>query len=154
MSIPASVPPPSGPGGFQSKGGQKQRAEKERVYGTPLPLLLPSSPLHPGHVPTSKFNPHGEPSSLLASYAGIISSASRPIVPACVGRLDRASASVWVEGADMAVLFNRGFFGKGTLSRSDPNWRSRRVELLKGGSGESVLCRRSTPLREACGVSC
>jgi tRNA-splicing endonuclease subunit Sen2 len=153
MSIQASVPPP---GGFQAKGGFRQRAEKERRYGTPLPLLLPDSPLHVGYRPaasasssssssSSSFKPNSNytcpQSSLLAAYRGIISPAAAVAVPNCHGTLDRASQSVWVEGEAMETLFNRGFFGKGTLSRSDPNWRSRRVELLKGGSGESLLRR-------------
>jgi tRNA-splicing endonuclease subunit Sen2 len=130
MSIPASVPPPTGPRGFQSKGGPRaQRAEKERKFGTPLPLLLPESQLYAAATGAAG------PSSL--KTRSTIISASALIAPQAVGVLDRASASVWVEDtADMEMLFNRGFFGKGTLSRSDPNWRSRRIELMQGGSGE------------------
>jgi len=131
MSIPASVPPPTG---FQGKGGPRQR-EKEKKYGTALPLLLPESPLHPAYVPP----PSRASTSTSTSYAGILS--AQLVNPQCVGVLDRASASVWVENTrDMETLFNRGFFGKGTLSRSDPSWRKTRVELMKGGSGE--CCER------------
>lgn len=129
MSIQASVPPPPAPGGYQGKGGPREkRAEKERKFGTPLPLLLRESPLHPNHGKPSLFS------------LGILSPAAAVQVPNCIGVLDTASGSVWVEDAeDMRILFNRGFFGKGSLSRSDPSWRDRRVELLRGGSGESTI---------------
>jgi len=39
----------------------------------------------------------------------------------------------------MDILFRRGFFGKGTLSRSEPSWRERRVDLVKGGSCTSTF---------------
>jgi tRNA-splicing endonuclease subunit Sen2 len=46
-----------------------------------------------------------------------------------------------VEREDMDILFRRGFFGKGTLSRSEPSWRERRIDLVKGGSCTSLgLC--------------
>lgn len=41
---------------------------------------------------------------------------------------DEMTKTVWVQGdADMVMLWRRGFFGKGTLSRSEPSWK-RRVE--------------------------
>ncbi|GMK60116.1 hypothetical protein CspeluHIS016_0903330 [Cutaneotrichosporon spelunceum] len=135
MSIPASVPPPV-PRGFQGKGGKSKRDANMLKYGTPLPILLPSSPLHPdttsrvGHIvdPTTL----KEPGSFLAGLS-CLNVRNKVVVPAIVGDLDADTGSVWVDGDGMEVLFNRGFFGKGTLSRSDPSWRKRRVELVRGG---------------------
>lgn len=141
MSIPSSVPPPPVPRGFQGKGGRSRREANLRKYGTPLPLLLPSSPLHPA---STAFSASGivDPVTLKeapSGWFGPSSVASKVVVPSVVGTLDRDTASVWVEGEGMEVLFNRGFFGKGTLSRSDPNWRRRRIELVRGGDGECGL---------------
>lgn len=36
----------------------------------------------------------------------------------------------------MGLAFQKGFFGKGSLSRSEPSWRARRVGLLKGGDSK------------------
>lgn len=40
---------------------------------------------------------------------------------------------------DVETLFQKGFFGKGTLSRSDPTWRARRIDMVKGGSSQFFL---------------
>ncbi|KAL1405169.1 tRNA splicing endonuclease subunit sen2 [Vanrija albida] len=130
--IPTAVPAPPPPGGFQSKGGRSKHASNLRKYGTPLPILLPSSPLHPA----SKAAAGGTaPSpSLLSSFSSSHSAARAIEVPTCVGVLDPASASVWVtDPRAMTTLFNRGFFGKGSLSRSEPSWRQRRLDILRGG---------------------
>ncbi|BEI87140.1 hypothetical protein CcaverHIS002_0704860 [Cutaneotrichosporon cavernicola] len=133
MSIPTAVPPPPVPRGFQGKGGRSKRDANMLKYGTPLPILLPSSPLHPNT--TSRVGHIVDPTTLKEQghiIAGL-GVRNRLVVPAIVGVLDADTGSVWVEGEGMEVLFNRGFFGKGTLSRSDPSWRKRRVELVRGG---------------------
>jgi tRNA-splicing endonuclease subunit Sen2 len=102
-------------------------------YGTPLPILLPCSPLHPAYVPS---HPKSRPSILHSLVSGL-TGRSREIYPQCVGTYDRATRSVIVERReDMDILFRRGFFGKGSLSRSEPTWRARRIDLLKGGECE------------------
>jgi tRNA-splicing endonuclease subunit Sen2 len=133
------VPPPPVPRGFQGKGGRSKRDFNLLKYGTPLPLLLPSSPLHPDTSSRegSILDPvHPEPAPSLKNTLAGLGVRRAALVPAIVGTLDADTGSVWVEGEGMEVLFNRGFFGKGTLSRSDPNWRKRRVELVRGGDGE------------------
>lgn len=140
MSIQAAVPAPAPPqGGFQSKGGPKGKyALNLKKYGTPLPILLCSSPLHPsnkavGHVQDPA---QTQSTSFLSSFVTTLDPAKRVEIPTVTGVLDPDTQSVWVSDAqDMEVLFNRGFFGKGTLSRSDPSWRSRRIELVRGGDG-------------------
>lgn len=130
MSIPASVPAPVGPGGFQSKGRARAAANNKR-YGTPLPILLPESPLYASSLASP-------PPNTTVVRLGLLSSA-RAIVPTVIGVLDRDTQSVWVEDlTDMRLLFERGFFGKGSLSRSEPTWRDGRKELLKGGNAANA----------------
>lgn len=132
MSIPTAVPAPN-IGGLQGKGGPRAKREAQnRKYGTPLPLLLPESALYklqPGAASSSQ-------SSVLNKVLPDVLT-RRVYIPPVVGVFDAASQSVWVTGSeDMETLFNRGFFGKGTLSRSEPSWHSRRADLVRGGSGE------------------
>lgn len=63
---------------------------------------------------------------------------------------------------DVEILFRRGFFGKGTLSRSEPTWRARRIDMIKGGECESTFpsppflsasCGRGSAC-EVCGIDC
>lgn len=130
MSIPASVPAPIGPGGFQSKGRARAAMNNKR-YGTPLPILLPESPLYAAPLASPPPN-----SSVVR--LGLFTSA-RAIVPSITGKLDRDTQSVWIEdSSDMRLLFERGFFGKGSLSRSEPTWRDGRKELLKGGNAANA----------------
>ncbi|KAL7418500.1 tRNA splicing endonuclease subunit sen2 [Cryptotrichosporon argae] len=111
--------------------GSKGRGSAHHArYGTPLPVLLPCSPLYPrAALSPSSSGAAGLPASLAALFV------DRLVTPHVVGVLDRTTASVWVaEPDDWRVLFERGFFGKGTLSRSEPNWRKTRLDLLKGGA--------------------
>lgn len=119
---------PNGPQDYNGKGGPRSRYQaNNRKFGTPLPILLPSSPLHPAHQP--RHTP-----SLLSQ---LVFPSKRPIVPQCVGRYDPITRSVIVENKeDVEILFRRGFFGKGTLSRSEPTWKARRVDMIKGGECE------------------
>ncbi|KAH9940930.1 uncharacterized protein BXZ73DRAFT_88603 [Epithele typhae] len=86
------------------KGGQKggaRKAENNRIYAHPLPLVL--SPPQP-----RTFNPH------------------------CEGVFDPATRSVWITNEkDSTILWRRGFFGKGDLSRSEPSWLARQVNARK-----------------------
>ncbi|KAF8328447.1 uncharacterized protein EI90DRAFT_3065397 [Cantharellus anzutake] len=53
--------------------------------------------------------------------------------PRCIGVFDIGTRSVWVTNAkDTEALWQRGFFGKGNLSRSEPTWLNRRVNQLAG----------------------
>jgi tRNA-splicing endonuclease subunit Sen2 len=75
----------------------------------------------------------GKAKSILSAYTS--SFTAHVEVPKCTGVFDPLTRSVWVvDKDDMDILFRRGFFGKGTLSRSEPSWRERRVDLVKGGS--------------------
>ncbi|EIW72842.1 hypothetical protein TREMEDRAFT_25866 [Tremella mesenterica DSM 1558] len=100
-------------------------ASNQKKYGTPLPVLLPSSPL----LSPSR-------NTFLGSYIPSLLSRERIEIPQCVGVYDATTRSVWVTRRDhIDILFRRGFFGKGTLSRSEPTWRERRLGDLKSGDG-------------------
>jgi tRNA-splicing endonuclease subunit Sen2 len=121
----------AGPSGFSSKPTPKARFQiLNEKYGSPLPILLPNSTA--GNKGKSK--------SIFSSYTSAIT--TEVAVPKCIGVFDPITRSVWVtDRADIDILFRRGFFGKGTLSRSEPSWRERRVDLVKGGSCMSSLKR-------------
>lgn len=130
---PSSAPthaPTTGPAPAKSNPRARHQANLKK-YGTPLPILLPTQPKR-STTSASSFSSY-LPDFLLAS-----TSKARAIeVPKCTGVYDAATRSVWVtDRRDAEILFRRGFFGKGTLSRSEPSWRERRMGLLKGGDRE------------------
>ena len=104
------------------KGGGKggpQRAENNRIYANALPLLF-ITPKNP-----RTFSPHR-----VLGLFGI--NQTRIENPHCEGILDLATRSVWVVNRkDAMILWQRGFFGKGDLSRSEPSWYSRQVNTRK-----------------------
>ncbi|KIR36797.1 tRNA-splicing endonuclease subunit Sen2 [Cryptococcus deuterogattii MMRL2647] len=107
----------------QSKLPPRARyAANNRKYGTPLPILFPSSS---SSSTSSK--------SILTSFLPSLSS-TRVEIQHITGEYDPITGSVWITDPRMMDLaFQKGFFGKGSLSRSEPSWRARRVGLLKGG---------------------
>ncbi|KAH7890721.1 hypothetical protein F5I97DRAFT_1923211 [Phlebopus sp. FC_14] len=120
----------------RSKGPQKvsgRRNDNNRLYANPLPILF-TEPEH---------------SSLLHQALGLLGvSTTRILNPHCQGVLDVATRSVWVlDMRDAAILWQRGFFGKGNLSRSEPSWLARQInarkQAEKGGlTSEEVTARR------------
>ena len=98
-------------GGGQGKGGPK-RQENNRIYAYPIPLV---------------FSPAQRETTFSATILGIFGSATTVIEnPHCEGTLDMSTRSVWISNKrDAMVLWRRGFFGKGDLSRSEPSWYTR-----------------------------
>ena len=96
------------------KGGG--RAENNKIYAHPLPLGF--------------------------SQYYVALGLSRPIVlnPCCEGYWEPLTRSVWVTNPkDSAILWQRGFFGKGNLSRSEPSWISRQTNARKAAlSGKGI----------------
>lgn len=112
----------------QSEAGpsQPRKPTKGQInnqkYGIPLPLDLGLTP------------DRSTSSSLLQILVPSLSGKRDLDVGRCNGVYDPVTRSVWVtERRDMDRLFRRGFFGKGTLSRSEPTWRDRRIDLARGG---------------------
>ena len=108
--------------------GNKSLANRQHhvsnLQRSPLPILLP--------LPPQK--------TFLFSYLPTFVSPSTSVEkPCCNGAFDPLTRSVIVTSkTDMDILFRRGFFGKGSLSRSEPTWRDRRLETLRGGGGGSL----------------
>ncbi|KAG8744172.1 tRNA splicing endonuclease subunit sen2 [Ceratobasidium sp. 414] len=117
--------------GGQSKG--RQNNQKSRIYAHPLPIII---------EPT--FKPHSWSSHALG-LVGL--TAARVSNPHCEGILDLGTRSVWiVNKRDTLILWQRGFFGKGNLSRSEPSWLTRRIAELRGpgkaSASELVTAKR------------
>lgn len=114
---------PSSRGKGPHKGGARKQ-ELHRIYGNPLPTLL-------------------EPPSLglLNSFLGTFGlSVARVTNPHCRGVYDPITNSVWiVDETDSNILWRRGFFGKGDLSRSEPSWLARRKKDMAAQRGNSTL---------------
>ncbi|KIP08789.1 hypothetical protein PHLGIDRAFT_360380 [Phlebiopsis gigantea 11061_1 CR5-6] len=109
---------PSQPRKPSGKGGA-HRAENNRIYANPLPLLF----ITPGN--TRYISPHR-----VLGLFGL--SGVRIENPHCEGVLDPATRSVWITNSkDAMILWRRGFFGKGDLSRSEPSWYTRQVNARK-----------------------
>jgi tRNA-splicing endonuclease subunit Sen2 len=93
------------------KGGGR-RVEENRIYANPLPIVF-SSP---------------EPSSTTSMLGLLGLSRNLVLNPHCEGVYDEITRSVWVVNKrDVLVLWRRGFFGKGDLSRSEPTWLARKI---------------------------
>lgn len=109
----------------RSKSIQKssaRRTENNRIHAHPLPIIL-SEPSQPSFLRKT------------LNLFGI--SVSDILNPHCQGVLDVATRSVWIlDMKDAMVLWQRGFFGKGDLSRSEPSWLTRQrnaQQLAKKG---------------------
>ena len=118
----------------RSKSSQKssaRRTENNRIYAHPLPIIL-SEPSQPSFLRKT------------LSLFGV--SVPDILNPHCQGVLDIATHSVWVpDTKDAMVLWQRGFFGKGDLSRSEPSWLARQrnaQQLAKKGAPPSRARRR------------
>ncbi len=109
------LPMPSGRNRGQFKGGGK-RNENNRIYSNPLPVLFhDSSP---------------RPVRSLLSFVGL--SLAKIESPECEGFFDPVTRSVWVPNPQHStILWRRGFFGKGDLSRSEPSWLARQKSQRK-----------------------
>jgi tRNA-splicing endonuclease subunit Sen2 len=97
------------------KGGRKAN---NAIYANPLPVLF------------------SDPATKVRSVLGLLGLSLTTVSnPHCEGVFDPATKSVWITGSrDSILLWQRGFFGKGDLSRSEPTWLSRQIKnKQKGG---------------------
>ncbi|KAF8972645.1 hypothetical protein BDZ97DRAFT_848568 [Flammula alnicola] len=117
-------------GGGPHKGGAR-RHENNRIYANPLPLLFVDPP-----------------PSRIGSVLGLLGlSLTRVENPHCEGVFDPVTRSVWVSAPPHSlILWRRGFFGKGDLSRSEPSWLARQINIRKSGgkqlTSEEITARR------------
>ncbi|WVF70679.1 hypothetical protein IAT40_005472 [Kwoniella sp. CBS 6097] len=115
--------------------GKARFLANQKKYGTPLPVLFPNSQ----HNNNYKFSRPTVLSSLVSSSLSLTDPQSKVTIPNIVGVYDPITRSVWIEDEQSKEwAFCKGFFGKGTLSRSEPSWRERRIGLLKGGTALAV----------------
>ncbi|KAG6813835.1 hypothetical protein H0H92_006779 [Tricholoma furcatifolium] len=127
---------PSGRGKRSFKGGARNN-ENNRIYANPLPLLF----IEP-------------PPSRLRSVLGLLGLSLTEVVnPHCEGFFDPITRSVWISNAkDTMLLWRRGFFGKGDLSRSEPSWLARQINLRKTGgnqmTSEEITAKRRAERRQ------
>lgn len=109
LFIPAMAaiqPPRTNPTKPENLGSSSKRQRGPSLYQH----LLPISPAPP---------------SFLSSFASRLPGLNLTTPQICA-IYDELTKSVWVEDeASMVLLWRRGFFGKGALSRSDPSWRQR-----------------------------
>jgi tRNA-splicing endonuclease subunit Sen2 len=104
------------------KAGSR-RHESNRIYANPLPLLFTEP----------------EPSRVQSVLGLIGLSLTRIQNPHCEGFFDAATRSVWVSNSkDSMILWQRGFFGKGDLSRSEPSWLARQMNVRQTGRKRNV----------------
>ena len=116
-----------------SQKSSARRTENNRVYAHPLPII---------------FSEPSEPSFLRKTLHHLFGlSVSDILNPHCQGILDVVTRSVWVlDMKDAMVLWQRGFFGKGDLSRSEPSWLERQINAKKQRA-KKVRLRRPRAVR-------
>jgi hypothetical protein len=124
--------------------GKSGAQNKHRIYRHPLPLpFVPPEDAREFADRDAKFRAraskaHGKnakrkeiswsqwATSFLPSW---LAPAEQPLK--ATGHYDPLTRSVWVTDPTHAqLLWQRGFFGKGSLSRSEPTWHERRVHTL------------------------
>ncbi|KIY52880.1 tRNA-intron endonuclease [Fistulina hepatica ATCC 64428] len=115
------------------KGGAR-RQENNRIYGNPLPLRFVDTTPKP-----------------LRSVLGLLGlSLAKVDNPHCEGVFDVASRSVWVSDRHHAMLlWRRGFFGKGHLSRSEPSWLARQINAREAARKNQMTSEEVTAKRRA-----
>lgn len=107
------------------------------IYRKPLPVSL--SVDEEGQLPTLIV--HNPLSWIYLLYQMALLNVQKPpqtSVPLISVETLRSGGSVAFavrHESDMEILWKEGFFGKGTLSRSDPSWRQRVLRRLKLDSG-------------------
>ena len=112
------------------KKAGRRRNENNVIYANPLPVIF--SPIENRFAVTT------------LGILGI--SPTRVLNPRCQGTFDPISRSVWItDPKDRMVLWRRGFFGKGNLSRSEPSWLVRLTNSRNATGGRKPFCSCEWP---------
>ncbi|KAJ7746897.1 hypothetical protein DFH07DRAFT_889469 [Mycena maculata] len=124
---------PSGRKGPVSGKAAGRRNNNNQIYGCPLPIIF--------------WNP---PTTRVRSVLGLLGlTLTKVEIPQCQGVFDEATRSVWVSSKnDSTILWRRGFFGKGDLSRSEPSWLARQINSRRSG-GNRLTSEEMTAKRRA-----
>ncbi|KAF8517982.1 tRNA-intron endonuclease [Hysterangium stoloniferum] len=120
------------PSSSKARGRQK---EVNKIYAYPLPLLI--SPL--------------EPPRSWTAHIGLFSFRQAKLEnPQCEGIFDLHTRSVWIINSEHSmILWRRGFFGKGSLSRSEPSWLTRRIHEQQQRASKALTAEEVTAKRRA-----
>ncbi|KAF7370840.1 tRNA-splicing endonuclease subunit Sen2 [Mycena sanguinolenta] len=124
---------PSGRKGPVSGKAAGRRNNNNQIYAHALPIVF-------SHPPPTR----------VRSLLGLLGfSLTKVEVPQCQGIFDEATRSVWVSSRnDSTLLWRRGFFGKGDLSRSEPSWLERQINARQAG-GKRLTSEEMTSKRRA-----
>jgi tRNA-splicing endonuclease subunit Sen2 len=99
------------------KSKRELRVELRRVYQNPLPII---------------FSTEGDSKGWWSYVRSLFTIFPSVDIPVISGVYDTASNSVWVHDMQEArMLWERGFFGKGSLSRSEPTWLTREINARR-----------------------
>ncbi|EFE44858.1 hypothetical protein TRV_00338 [Trichophyton verrucosum HKI 0517] len=118
--------------------GRPRRPNYKHIHRFPLPITVhPLPPLIP-HNPLSLL-------SIALSYLTFYISPPQPIT--CSAYFDACTSSIQVtDSKTIRILWEMGFFGKGSLSRSEPSWlereKKRRGLIGQSTSEEATRMRR------------
>ncbi|KAF8196710.1 hypothetical protein K438DRAFT_1825444 [Mycena galopus ATCC 62051] len=124
---------PSGRKGPVSGKAAGRRNNNNQVYAHPLPIVF-------------WYPPHTRVRSILGLLGLTLTKVE---TPQCQGIFDEATRSVWVSSrTDSTLLWRRGFFGKGDLSRSEPSWLARQINARRAG-GSRLTSEEMTSKRRA-----
>lgn len=162
------------PAGAQVMTGKSRSRQKASTYSRPLPVRVQGAEV-PGKRPTKSTEGW---SQYLWRLAGFPSSSEKKGKEQeegeelVTGRWDPMSKSVQLEvsvpiqdgpgprqeqSKAMRLLWECGFFGKGTLSRSEPTWRMRQINTIRivrererGGKKGELLRYQWPPESEKC----
>lgn len=116
----------------ESFAPSSKRAKQFSIYAQLLPISLP---------PAQTF---------LSTFLSSLSLAAPLAQPKITAVYDEITHTIWVQGEqDMTILWRRGFFGKGALSRSEPSWKRRvenKIAEIEGGvkrlTSEEITAQR------------
>ena len=131
---------------MQQSSKQNSRAVLAKVHNNPLPLTVHQLPA---------FLPHNPISILRFAFAilsSLIKSTSSHPKTLLLAYFCEDTRSIHVtDPTSIESLWNSGFFGKGSLSRSEPTWIQReqhRLGLSNTDASENVTRRRREERRE------
>ncbi|KAG5969537.1 hypothetical protein E4U58_001368 [Claviceps cyperi] len=137
MAAPMAAPTRDSP---QDGPQNQKRAHVHQIYALPAPIRT---------FPLPAFTPSSILSLLHVGWTWLRQTFSPPPAePAIIHHAvwDEATGSVHItDGQSMRALWEQGFYGKGSLSRSEPNWLKR--ELVRKGQEETHVSEILTAQR-------
>lgn len=96
------------------------------TYSKPLPVPL-ATELYGELSPVSALSPYSWIHLLALVALVVYRRVSQPDPPKMIVNVDELGAFQVRDDKQMWTLWSQGFFGKGTLSRSEPTWKSRQL---------------------------